>query len=243
MKVIVVIPARFESSRFPGKPLAKIHGKELILRVIEKCEKVVNKKNIYVATDSLKIKNFILKNNYNCCMTGKKNLTGTDRVAEIAKKIKSDIYINVQGDEPLVSPNSIKKIINSKIKNFNKVICGYTKIKNFENKQNPNIPKVVFNSNEELLYISRSAIPGSKEKFSSHTYFKQVCIYAYNKDELTTFKNCKKKSYLEDIEDIELLRFFELGKKIKMEKTVASSVAVDVPSDIKLVERILKKLR
>tara|TARA_B110000483_G_C18169310_1_gene532622 strand:+ start:252 stop:1004 length:753 start_codon:yes stop_codon:yes gene_type:complete len=240
MRVVAVIPARFQSSRFPGKPLALINGKELIIRVAEQCEKAMPKKDIYIATDSKKIFNLVKKKNYQCIMTKKSNLTGTDRVAEVATKVKANIYLNVQGDEPLIKPASIKKIISAKLKNYKNVICAYSKILDFGDEKNINIPKVVFNSKNELLYISRSAIPFSKEQRSVN-YFKQVCIYAFNREELLMFKKFKKKPYLESIEDIEILRFFELNKKIKMVKTESSSIAVDLPSDIKLVERILNK--
>ena len=146
-------------------------------------------------------------------------MTGTDRVAEAANKIKADIYINVQGDEPLISAQDIKKIIKAKIKN---------------------------NEKNELLYISRALVPGSK-KALLRTYNKQVCIYAFNKKELDSFKKLKRKSDLEKIEDIEILRFFEFNKKILMIKTNANSIAVDHPEDIKKVEKELlindKKIR
>jgi 3-deoxy-manno-octulosonate cytidylyltransferase (CMP-KDO synthetase) len=240
MRVVAVIPARFQSSRFPGKPLALINGKEMIIWVAEQCEKAMPKKDIYIATDSKKIFNLVKKKNYQCIMTKKNNLTGTDRVAEVAIKVKANIYLNVQGDEPLIKPASIKKIISAKLKDYKNVICAYSKILDFGGEKNINIPKVVFNSKNELLYISRSAIPFSKEQ-KSVNYFKQVCIYAFNRQELLMFKKLKKKPHLESIEDIEILRFFELNKKIKMVKTESSSIAVDLPSDIKLVERILNK--
>ena len=115
-RTLIIIPARYDSKRFPGKPLQLICGKELIIHVADKCVKAVGKQNLYVATDSIKIKKKVLEENYKVIMTSKRCLTGTDRVAEASKKIKSDIYINVQGDEPLVSSNDIKKIIQAKKK-------------------------------------------------------------------------------------------------------------------------------
>ena len=142
MKSVVIIPARYGSSRYKGKPLAKILGREMILRVADICSKAVGKKNTFVATDHAKIKNVVKNFGYNVIMTSKKCLTGTDRVAEAAKKISSDIYINVQGDEPTIDPNDIKKIIRAKQKNPKYVICGYDQVNRFENPQNKNLPKL-----------------------------------------------------------------------------------------------------
>ena len=178
------------------------------------------------------------KENFKVMMTSRNCLTGTDRVAEVAKKINSKIYINVQGDEPLVNPRDIKKIISQKIKYPNHIICGFAKIRNFENPASKNIPKVVMNKNNELVYISRALVPSSKKK-SKIQFYKQVCIYAFNKMELAKFSSMKKKSALEKLEDIEILRFFDLGIKIKMVKLSSKTLAVDVKSDIKKVEKFL----
>jgi len=243
MKTAIIIPARYASSRFPGKPLAKIVGKELILWVHSIAKKVVGNKHVYVATESEKIFKFLKKQNINCFMTSKKCMTGTDRVAEVAKKINYKIFINLQGDEPLVSPKDILKIIDLKRKKYNEVICGYTKLNNFENPKNKNIPKVLFNEKKKLIYMSRNILPASKKKMDvkKMQFYKQVCIYAFNKIELNKFSKYNKKGYSEKFEDIELLRFFELDIPIRMLKTRKSSLAVDIKSDIKLIERYLKK--
>ena len=167
-------------------------------------------------------------------------LTGTDRVAEAAQKLNAKIYINVQGDEPLVNPRDIRKIINAKKKYPNHVICGYDKINKLQDPKNLNLPKVVVNSKKELIYISRSLVPGSKKIIKNKNYYKQVCIYAFNKKELKKFYFLKKKSEIENMEDIEILRFFDLGIKIKMVKLNSNSVAVDEISDVKKVEKIIR---
>lgn len=240
MKTSIIIPARYGSSRYSGKPLVKILGREMILRVADICNKVVKKKNLFIATDDRRISKKVSENGYNFVMTSKKCLTGTDRVAEASKKIKSDIYINVQGDEPTINPKDIRKIINAKIKFPNHVICGYDKIHKFQNPFNVNLPKVVINEKSELVYISRLAIPGSKKKILKKNYLKQVCIYAFNKNELNKFYSRNKKGELEKIEDIEILRFFEDNIKIKMIKLNSDSVAVDEKSDVKKAEKIIK---
>ncbi len=173
-------------------------------------------------------------------MTSKKCLTGTDRVAEASKKIKSKIIINVQGDEPAIDPKDILKVIKDKIKFPNHVVCGYNEIKSYESPNNKNIPKVVLNSKDELIYISRSVIPGSKKK-DDYKYLKQVCIYGFNKKQLYDFAKFKEKSFIEKREDIEILRFFELGIKIKMTKLNSRSIAVDKINDVKKAENLILK--
>ncbi len=240
MSTSIIIPARYGSSRYKGKPLAKILGKEMVLRVADICKKIKNVK-VFIATDSKKISNLAKNNGYNYILTSTSCLTGTDRVAEASKKIRSKIYINVQGDEPTIKPRDIKKIIKAKKKFPNHVICGYDKVHDFENPKSLNIPKVVVNSRGELIYISRALVPGAKKNNQNIQYHKQVCIYAFNKRQLKKFFSTKKKSETESIEDIEILRFFDLNEKIKMIKLNSNSVSVDEISDIKKVERLLKK--
>ena len=240
MKTSIIIPARYGSSRYRGKPLVKILGREMILRVADICKKIKNVR-VFIATDSKKIANVAEKNGYDYIMTSKNCLTGTDRVAEASKKIKSEIFINVQGDEPTISPRDIQKIMNAKKKFPNHVICGYDKIHNFESPKNINLPKVVVNSKDELIYISRALVPGAKKKNKNVNYFKQVCIYAFNKKQLKKFHLKRRKSIIEKIEDIEILRFFEIDEKIKMVKLNSNSVAVDEMRDVKKAEKLLKK--
>tara|TARA_S200000501_G_scaffold284631_1_gene268904 strand:+ start:18 stop:767 length:750 start_codon:yes stop_codon:yes gene_type:complete len=241
MDVSIIIPARYGSSRYKGKPLVKLLGREMVLRVADICSKVVKKNNLFIATDDNRIAKKVSENGFNFIMTSKRCLTGTDRVAEASKKIRSNFYINVQGDEPTIRPNDIKKIIKTKIKFPNHVVCGYDKIHKFENPFSLNLPKVVINEKNELIYMSRLAIPGSKKKLEKKEYLKQVCIYAFSKNELKKFNSRNKKGKLEKIEDIEILRFFEDDIKIKMVKLNSSSVAVDEKNDVKKAEKIMKK--
>lgn len=236
----IIIPARYGSSRLPGKPLRLICGKELILHVAERCRKVLGDKNLFIATDSLKIKKRVKESKFNVIMTSSKCLTGTDRVAQASKKIKGKIFINVQGDEPLINPLDVKKIINAKKKFPHHVICGYTKIRSSENPNNRNIPKVVLNKKNELVYISRASIPSTKNKNVKLNYFKQVCVYAFNRKELQKFYDLKQKSALEKNEDIEILRFFDLNIKIKMIRLNKNTIAVDEKKDIYKVQKLIK---
>lgn len=240
MRSVIIIPARYGSKRYKGKPLAKILNREMILRVADICSKAIGKKNIFVATDHKKIKNVVEAAKYKVIMTSSKCLTGTDRVAEASKKVNSKIYINVQGDEPTINPKDIKKVIDAKIKYPNYVVCGYDKVHKYENPKSKNLPKVVINENNDLVYISRSLIPGEKRK-KNKQFFKQVCIYGFNKKQLDKFYQNRRKSNIEKIEDIEILRYFELNIKIKMIKLNSNSIAVDEIGDIAKAEKILKQ--
>ena len=238
MSTSIIIPARFGSSRYRGKPLVKILGREMVIRVADICSKIKNVK-VFIATDSKKIANVVKKNGYNYIFTSSSCLTGTDRVAEASNKIRSKIFINVQGDEPTINPKDIKKVIEAKKKFPNHVICGYDKVHNLENPSSINLPKVVVNSKGELIYISRALVPGAKKTNQKIQYHKQVCIYAFNKRQLKKFYSKRKKSETESIEDIEILRFFDLNEKIKMIKLNSNSIAVDEIADVKRAEKLL----
>jgi 3-deoxy-manno-octulosonate cytidylyltransferase (CMP-KDO synthetase) len=242
MTTSIIIPARYGSSRYRGKPLVKILGKEMVIRVADICSKIKNAK-VYVATDSKKIASVVKQYGYNYIFTSSSCLTGTDRVAEASKKIRSKIFINVQGDEPTINPKDIKKVINTKKRFPNHVVCGYDKVHNFENPSSINLPKVVVSSRGELIYISRALVPGKKNINQKIQYHKQVCIYAFNKKQLKKFYSMKKKSETENFEDIEILRFFDLNEKIKMVKLNSNSVAVDEVTDVRKAEKILLKKR
>ena len=122
MKSVIIVPARFASTRFPGKPLTKLLGKEMIIWVAELCAEALGRDNVYVATDDIKIKNVVIEHGFNSIMTSEKALTGTDRIAMAAEQIESDIYINVQGDEVLIDPLDILKIRDAKAENMDKVV-------------------------------------------------------------------------------------------------------------------------
>ena len=240
MKIAFVIPARYKSSRFPGKPLKKILGIPMLLRTFKQCEKAVGKKDLFVATENKKIVKFCKKNKIQYCLTSKKCLTGTDRIAEFAKKFKYSNYVNIQGDEPIFNPKDLKKIVHETKKNPNLVLGGYCKIKKKSDFLNTSIPKIVFDKKKFLLYMSRSPIPGSKKK-NFRKAFRQVCIYSYPRYMLHTFYKRKSKLLLENIEDLELLGFLENQIRVKMIKMSNKSISVDHPSDVKKIEKIIKK--
>jgi 3-deoxy-manno-octulosonate cytidylyltransferase (CMP-KDO synthetase) len=242
MKVLGIIPARYQSSRFPGKPLVKLCGKPMILHVLEKTEKALGKENTYVATDDQGIADVVINAGYQVVMTSSNALTGTDRLFEAAQQLPADIYINVQGDEPLLDPNDICKIRDLKLQNLDSIINGMCKLTPKEDPHNVNIPKVITDEKQRLVYMSRLAVPGFKDaKNAPQYYLKQVCIYAFTLAELKAFGEFGRKSYLEHKEDIEILRFIDIGMPIMMQETSGASLAVDVEEDVAVVENAMRQ--
>lgn len=242
MKAIVVIPARYDSTRFPGKPLVKLLNKPMIQWVAELSERAVGKRNVYIATDDSKIESTVSEMGYQVVMTSKHCLTGTDRLAEVAERVRADIYVNVQGDEPLVDPSDIAAVIEAKKTNPREVINGYALVGADEDPDNVNIPKVLFTEKKRLIYMSRRALPGFKDqKNTPEAYYKQVCIYGFNRAELLAYARFGRKSALEKSEDIEILRFLEWDQPIRMVETKPGSLAVDVYGDVEKVEAALRE--
>jgi len=239
MKYIVVIPARYKSKRLPGKPLVNIGGLPMIVRTYNQCAKVISKDKIVVATDNLKIKNVCDKYNIKSIITSNNCLTGTDRVAEVAKKIKCNFYINVQGDEPFFNPIDLKLLIKQAKKKPKEVINGYTEIKDRKLFFSSSIPKVVFDKKGYLLYMSRGPIPSNKTLEFKKSW-RQVCAYSFPRKALFDFANSKNKTPIESLEDIEILRFLEKGYKVKMIKMSNKSLAVDNNEDLEKAKIYLK---
>lgn len=242
MRSVVVIPARYKSTRFPGKPLVNLLGRPMILWVAELSAQAVGQDNVYVATDDQRIANVVEDAGYQAVFTGEGALTGTDRLAEAAEQIDADVFINVQGDEPLVYPEDILKIRDAKVAAMDEVINGFSWISEPEDPHSVNLPKVIADESGKLVYMSRVALPGFKESGHAPTrYRKQVCIYGFGKNDLKAFRAFGRKSELEWAEDIEILRFLELSKPIRMVETHPGSLAVDVPEDVPDVEAALRR--
>tara|TARA_B100000674_G_C37863852_1_gene926143 strand:- start:648 stop:1361 length:714 start_codon:yes stop_codon:yes gene_type:complete len=236
MKYKIIIPARYKSTRFPGKPLIDLKGKSMIKRVWEKAVYATKYKDVYIATDSKIIFNHCKDFTDNIIITSDKCLTGTDRVAECLKKVDADYFINIQGDEPLINPNDIKKTVlaSKKYKNF--VINCMLKIKSRKEFLSEDIPKVVFDQNFNLLFMSRSTIPFN----SFNKAYKQVCIYVFPRDTLKYYGVDKRKSKNELIENIEILRLIDNDIKVKMIELKNQSYAIDRKKDITKVLRLIK---
>lgn len=240
MRPCVIIPARYTSSRFPGKPLVPLLGKPMILWVAELSARAIGAEHVYVATEDERISSVVKDAGFNAIMTSKSALTGTDRLAEAAEMIDYDIYVNVQGDEPLVDPADIISCIEKKCSAPNDILNGYCWISDREDPTSRNIPKVITAENGRMVYMSRVPLPGFKdERYAPSRYMKQVCIYGFTKDDLRAFAAFGRKSALEACEDIEILRFLELGRNIMMFECSQGSLAVDAPGDVSAVEAAL----
>ena len=149
-------------------------------------------------------------------------------------------YINVQGDEPIFNPDDLKQLIDEALRKPDEILCGYTAIKNESEFFSSSVPKLVFSTNQKLIYISRAAIPGNKDGDFEWGY-RQVCAYAFPREALLAFAEAEKKTRLEEVEDIEILRFLEMGYSVHMVPMSDQSIPVDHPEDIFKVERFLKK--
>ena len=241
MKILGIIPARFASSRFPGKPLVDIAGKSMIRRVYEQCTKSSGLNKVIVATDDQRIFDHIKSFGGDAMMTSDKHKSGTDRCEEVAKQFPEfDICINIQGDEPLIDPVQIELLI-ACFKEENVFIATLAKkINTNEELFNHNSPKVVLNKNSDAIYFSRTPIPFQRNRIqdnwlNNHNYFKHIGIYAYRSTILSEITKLPV-SDLEQAEDLEQLRWIENGYKIKVALTDKESLAIDTPEDlIKLV--------
>jgi len=234
MKSILVIPARYKSTRFPGKPLTDILGKSMIQRVYEQCIQAFPKEDIYVATEDDRIKTHCHSLGIQCIVTSDNCLTGTDRIAEVAKLIDADYYINVQGDEPLFNPADILKLIATLDTHRGEILNGFAPILAEEDYRSVSTPKVVFRPDGRLLYMSRAPIPGNKGN-QFRVSHRQICAYAFPKEALLAFSDKGSKTPLEEEEDIEILRFIELGYVVRMIEMSAVSIPVDHESDLEKV--------
>lgn len=238
--VIGVIPARYGSTRLPAKALAMIHGKPMIQHVYEKCLKAKLLSEILVATDDKRIFNAVINFGGNVVMTSRSHKSGTDRIGEAVKNIKCDIVVNIQGDEPMIDPRNIDKAIEPLIKNrtINVSTLSY-KISDKKEIANPNVVKVVADSNGNALYFSRSTIPFNRDN-SKTNYFKHIGLYVYRKDYLIKLIKMKP-SRLELTEKLEQLRILESGEKIKVIETKIDSHSVDTPADLRKIRKLINK--
>ena len=243
MKIIGVIPARYQSSRFPGKPLVDICGKPMIWWVYQQCKKVEDFDEVYVATDDDKIYNACKELDVNVVMTSDKHRTGTDRIGEVARKIKADLIVNIQGDEPLLEPDTIKAAITPFYNNPDLQISNLmTKIDNPVDVVNCTVPKVITNKEGIGIYLSRAATPYPKGSLD-YSYYKQVCVYGFKPEALEFFCDYGfkyGKAKIEAIEDIEILRFIENGYKVQYIEVASDTVAVDTPNDLEKVRAIVE---
>jgi 3-deoxy-manno-octulosonate cytidylyltransferase (CMP-KDO synthetase) len=240
---VAVIPARYASTRYPGKPLVPLLGRPMLLRVADLCAEALGATNVVIATDDDRIRVVAEDAGFRVEMTSDRALTGTDRIAEIADRLGTDVILNVQGDEPLLDPADLIRIAEVKAADPSVVVNGYHPLAPDEDPTSTNLPKVVIDRDERLLYMSRAALPATKSGVPSPdtTYLKQVCIYGFSPADLRLFASVSAKGPLEAAEDIEILRFLELGHPVRMVRTSTASLAVDAPEDVAKVEAALRQ--
>jgi len=241
MNVVGIIPARYSSTRLPGKPLLLIHGKPMIQRVYEQTlkSKLINK--VIVATDDKRIFDCVKNFGGEVMMTSKKHQSGTDRLCEAAKKINCGIAVNIQGDEPFIDPKNIDIAIEPLLKDKKLNVSTLAiRIKYESDLTDKNKVKVVLDKSNFALYFSRSRIPFEMDNTHAkvwsgrNIYYKHIGLYVYRKDFLMNFSKMKK-SYLERMEKLEQLRILENGEKIKVVITKKDSVSIDTAEDIERV--------
>lgn len=237
MKVLGVIPARYDSSRFPGKPLVDIMGKTMIQRVVEQVQKCTLVHEVIVATDDERIAENVLSSGGNVIMTGKNHRSGTDRIGEVFEKLSAegkffDVVVNIQGDEPFIDPEQIEEVLSLFNNPEVQIATLAKKITSDEEINNPNVVKLVFGNSAQALYFSRSPIPYLHNKTEEATYFKHIGMYAY-KAEILRQLVMLEPTPLEQAESLEQLRWLENGYKIYVHITEFESVAVDTPEDLK----------
>ena len=245
MQTIGVIPARYESTRFPGKPLADILGKSMIQRVYEQASAASLLDEVIVATDDERIFSAVSMFGGKVVMTSKEAANGTERIAEVAQNLDASLIVNIQGDEPVINPEAINQLINvMKDETVAPVGTLVKSVKNYEILTNPNIPKVVVDNNFYAIYFSRSAIPfyrdndDQKKWIHNFNYYQHIGLYIYKRDFLVEFVKWSP-SKLEKAEQLEQLRILENGFKIKVAETESNSISVDIPEDIKKVKQYL----
>lgn len=243
MKVVCVIPARYKSTRFPGKPLVDICGKPMIWWVYQNCKQVDNFDEVYVATDDDRIKNACEALSVPVIMTSDSHKTGTDRVGEVSKKVSADLIVNVQGDEPLLEPEIIKAAVTPFYTNSELLVSNLmTEIKDPVDVVNFTVPKVITNKDGIGIFLTRSPAPYPKGSIN-YRYYKQVCVYGFKPEALDFFCNYGSrygKARIEEIEDIELLRFIENGYRVQFIEVDSETVAVDTPNDLEKVRSIFR---
>lgn len=241
MKIIAMIPARYEASRFPGKLMKDLGGKSVIVRTYESAKKTNLFDEVYVVTDSDIIFSEIENAGGKAIMSKKEHDCGSDRIAEAVEDMNVDIVINVQGDEPFIDTTSLEKLIDVFNKDTKKEIdlaSLKVEIKETSEIENPNNVKVITDQNDFAIYFSRSVIPFWRDKDIAVKYYKHIGVYAFRKSALTSFYNTPI-TPLEAAEKIEAIRYLEVGKKIKMIETDKLAIGIDTPEDLEKAIKLL----
>ncbi|OWP83072.1 MULTISPECIES: 3-deoxy-manno-octulosonate cytidylyltransferase [Flavobacterium] len=243
MKIIAVIPARYASTRFPAKLMQDLGGKSVILRTYESAVDAQLFDDVFVVTDSDLIYNEIVSNGGKAIMSLKEHESGSDRIAEAVENLEVDIVINVQGDEPFIDAEPLKKIIKIFKEDVDRKVDLASLMFEIEDKveiENPNNVKVIVDQQGFALYFSRSIIPYPREKNVGVRYMKHIGIYGFRKEALMDFYRLPMLS-LEASEKLEQLRYLEYGKRIRMVETTHGSIGIDTPEDLEKAREFIKK--
>ena len=246
-RVVAIIPARWASTRFPGKPLAQIKNKPMIQWVVEQAQKASRISEVIVATDDSRIFDAVHGFGGKAVMTSQDHATGSDRIAEVASGLKCDIVVNIQGDEPLIPPENIDQVIDCLDKNPTlNVATLMMAVHESDEITDSNVVKVVADQKGRALYFSRSAIPFHRDEWKNgvpkeaNRVFKHVGLYAYTRSFLLEFTRMSP-TPIEQLEKLEQLRILEHGYPIQVEVTEKVSMGVDRIEDLEKVERLLGK--
>jgi len=243
MKIIAMIPARYDSTRFPGKLMKDLGGKSIISRTYEAARHTELFDEVYVVTDSQIIKNEIERAGGKVFMSKKEHECGSDRIAEAVEFMDIDIVVNVQGDEPFIKKEPLQAVLEVfKGKDAARIDLAslMQEVTDWEQISDPNLVKVVVDHQNFALYFSRSPIPYPRDRQSGVRYFKHIGVYAFRKQALMDFYRLPMRS-LEATEKLENLRYLEYGKKIKMVETEFKGIGIDTPEDLEKAKIYLQK--
>jgi 3-deoxy-manno-octulosonate cytidylyltransferase (CMP-KDO synthetase) len=241
-KVLIIIPARFNSSRFPGKPLVQIANKSMLERTFLQATQISNKYEfqVYIATDHEKIIEEANRIGAKSINTDSSIQSGTERCFAAASKINFDYdyMVNIQGDEPFILPSQIEELVEAMHESQSPIATLCIKLEKQEDIRNSNIVKVVKNKKNEAMYFSRSIIPFPRNPMDGFSYYKHIGVYGFNKNIIPNLQQLDS-SPIEQIESLEQLKWLDYGLKIKMVETSHQSPAVDSPEDLLNVENFL----
>lgn len=247
MNIVGIIPARYASTRFPGKPLALIDGKPMIQHVCERVSRIASLSSVLVATDDQRIYDTVASFGGKAVMTSELHKSGTDRCGEVVKKLLEqglhpDVVINIQGDEPFVEHTQIESLINCFNDSSVQIATLKKKITSQQELISPNVVKVITDLNNNALYFSRFPLPFQRGKeqdswLENHTYYKHIGIYAYRTDILLKLIELRQ-SGLEISESLEQLRWLENGYEIRVAETDHENIAIDTPEDLLKLKNI-----
>lgn len=239
--IIGIIPARYASTRFPGKPLIQIKGKSMIQRVYEQCQQASQLSNIMVATDDQRIQEHVQAFGGKVILTADHHQSGTDRCAEVIRKLDAqfDAVINIQGDEPFIEPAQINQVASLLLKPETRIATLIKALVKEEDIRNPNVVKAIRTTGGQAIYFSRSPIPYRRSPDAIITYFKHIGIYGYRTDTLLAITQLPQ-GQLEKAESLEQLRWIESGYPIAVEETEWETISIDTPADLEYVEKLVK---